>query len=60
MQPFTKWNYAKKKGAHAANWTGGWLLHYNWKVLDCLSYVPNLVPTDFHLFGRFKKPFSGK
>jgi len=28
--------------------------------LDCLSYGPNLVPSDFHLFVPFKKPFSGK
>jgi hypothetical protein len=60
MKSFSKCNCGKQYGPHAANQPRDWLLSCHWKVLDCLSYGPSLVPSDFYLFGLFKKPFSGK
>jgi len=60
MNPFSKCIYAQQYGLHSANQTSDWLLNCHCYVLDCLLYGHNLVPSDFHLFGPFKKPFSGK
>jgi hypothetical protein len=60
MKTFSKCKYGQHYGPHAANQTCDWLLRCQWTDLDCLPYGHKLVPSDFHLFGPFKKPFSGK
>lgn len=46
--------------AHIAGTTRMWLDHYNWEVLDHPSHSPDLLPSDFHLFGTLKLALSGK
>jgi hypothetical protein len=36
------------------------LQRYNWEVLDHPPYSTDLAPSDFHLFGPFKKHLGGR
>jgi len=42
-------------GPHSANQTCDWLWHYGW-----LPYNPNVVHSDFHLFGPHMKSMDCK
>jgi hypothetical protein len=39
--------------------TTGTLKETHWKVLLHLAYSPDLVPSDFHLFGPLKEALEG-
>lgn len=36
---------------NTANQTCDWPWHYGWDIMDCPSYSPDLIPSDFHVFG---------
>jgi histone-lysine N-methyltransferase SETMAR len=46
--------------SHTVNCTLELLWRYNWEVLDYPPYSPDLAPSDFHLFGPFKKHLGGR
>ncbi|GFR67689.1 histone-lysine N-methyltransferase SETMAR [Elysia marginata] len=39
---------------HSANFTQKWLQRYGWEILPHSAQYPDLVPSDFHLFGPLK------
>jgi hypothetical protein len=41
-------------GPHTAEWTYGWLRRYGSKAMVHPHYSPELMPSDFHLFGSYK------
>jgi hypothetical protein len=41
-------------GHHTADWTCGWLERYGLKAMVHPHYSPELMPSDFHLFGSYK------
>jgi len=42
-------------GPHSDKKTCDWLWHYSWEVMDHPLYSPDLVLSDFHIFGTLKK-----
>jgi hypothetical protein len=45
---------------HTSVQTVAWLQNWKWEVLQHPPHSPNLVPSDFYLFGPFKNFVSGK
>jgi hypothetical protein len=45
---------------HTAAVTAGTLEEVHWEVLPHLACNPDLVPSDFHLFGPVKEALGGK
>lgn len=45
-------------GSNAANRTCDWLRSYVWEVTDGPPYSPNLMPSDFSLYGPVKKQLA--
>jgi hypothetical protein len=41
-------------GPHTADWTYDWLRRYGSKAMVHPHYIPELMPSDFHLFGSYK------
>ena len=46
--------------SHTVRCTCDWLWHYNLEFMVHPSYSHSLMPSDFHLFGLFKKHLAGK
>ncbi|GFS14717.1 histone-lysine N-methyltransferase SETMAR [Elysia marginata] len=44
---------------HSANLTQQWLQRYGWEILPHSAQNPDLVPSDFHLFGPLKCHLGG-
>jgi hypothetical protein len=47
-------------GSHEANQTYGWLRSHVQEVKEHLPYCPNLMPSDFQLFGPLNKHLAGE
>jgi histone-lysine N-methyltransferase SETMAR len=45
---------------HTARVTQKRIQALHWKLLEHLPYSPDLVPSDFHLFGLLKNHLGGK
>ncbi|GFS18735.1 mariner Mos1 transposase [Elysia marginata] len=44
---------------HSAKLTQQWLQHYGWEILPHSAQNPDLVPSEFHLFGSLKCHLGG-
>lgn len=42
-------------GPHTVKWICDWLQHYSWEIMNYSPYNPNLLASDFLLFGPLKK-----
>jgi hypothetical protein len=47
-------------GPHPAKWICDWLQHYSWEIMNYSPYNPNLLASDFLLFGPLKKHLESK
>jgi histone-lysine N-methyltransferase SETMAR len=45
---------------HAAARTQGMLQEFGWKVFEHPAYSPDLAPSDFHLFPKWKELLGGR
>ena len=45
---------------HSVNQTTATLRSFKWEVLQHPPYSPELIPSDFHLFGPLKQHISGE
>ena len=45
---------------HTARLTINTIRQLNWEILDHPAYIPDLAPSDFHLFGPLKNAVSGR
>ena len=44
---------------HTAHLTVITIRQLNWEVLEHPAYIPDLAPSDFHVFGHLKNALSG-
>jgi len=47
-------------GPHTAKWTCDWLQHYSCEIMNYIPYNPNLLVSDFLLFGPLKNHLDSK
>jgi len=45
---------------HTAKWICDWLQHNSWEIKNYSPYNPNLLASDFFLFGPLKKHLDSK